>query len=45
MVVNIDIPGGPTFHYSDAFSSHQILAAFRGVIWAKARRNRLPYPS
>ena len=40
MVVNIDIPDGPTFHYSDAFSSHQILAAFRGIIWAKARRHR-----
>jgi hypothetical protein len=40
MTVTIDTPNGPSFHYSDAFSCHQILAAFRGLMWAKARRHR-----
>jgi hypothetical protein len=38
--MTIDTPAGPTFRYSDAFSWQQVRAAFRGILWALARRHR-----
>jgi hypothetical protein len=38
--VTIGTPTGDTLRYSDAFSWQQVRAAFRGILWALARRHR-----